>query len=103
MDTLTPDPLQARVSAAVRLSHRTGRQWADLLEVSPQALSDRLRHRTAWTLADAAAIAGALEVSLDALIGPDDLPIGYVVVRDDAAALERERHPGADVLEGERL
>lgn len=114
MENVRTNPVQDRVSAAVRLSPLTGREWADLLECSPQGVSDRLRGRTAWTLADTMTIAATLRVSVDALVGTDDLPIGFVLDRGtvDALAtggragllerLARERHPAGKALEGER-
>lgn len=92
MDTNTA---HARITTAVRSDARTGVEWAALLGIGPQSLSDRLRTRTAWTLADAVTIAATLCVSVDALVGNDDLPLGYTLPalphagERDALALRR--------------
>ena len=75
----TSTTAQERISTAVRLDDRNGTEWAITLGMSRQSLSDRLRGRTPWTLADAVTIASTLAISLDRLVGDEDLPTGYAL------------------------
>ena len=76
-----------RIAQAVRASGRSGVYLATKLGMTQPAFSDRMRGRTPWTLADAIAIADDLGVSLDGLVGREDLPIGYIpTTREDVPA-----------------
>lgn len=83
----TPETAQTRITALVRLDRRNGSQWATLLGCSRTALSDRLRGRTLWSLRDAQIVALILDLSLDDLVGQDDLPTDLVPVDAEPAEL----------------
>jgi hypothetical protein len=76
----SPSNVHQRIAALVREDARTGTEWAGLLGYSRQNLQHRLNGRTPWTLCDAMAVAPVLGMSLDALVGDDDLDIGYAPV-----------------------
>jgi hypothetical protein len=62
----------------VASSGRSQASWALALGLSRQSFNDRMRFRTAWTLADAIALAEGMGIELDQLVGSDDMPIGFV-------------------------
>lgn len=86
MRTASPD-VHGRISALIRADARTGSEWALLLGLGRQALHDRLKGRTRWTLCDAVTIAAELGTTLDALVGDEDLPLGYTL---DTTASDEE-------------
>lgn len=61
-----------RVSDAVRESGMSQVQVARLLGMSPQAVRDRLRGRTRWSLAEVAAIAKHLDLDAAEILADDE-------------------------------
>lgn len=82
-----PANVHQRITTLIRSDDRNGTEWADLLGMSRQNLHHRLTLRTPWTLCDAMVIAPALGMSLDALVGEDDLELGFAPVDAEAAEL----------------
>lgn len=58
-----------RVTDAVRASGMSQVQLAQLLELSPPAVRDRLRGRTRWALTEVTTLAEALDLDLSDLLG----------------------------------
>ena len=87
MATNLPD-VHTRLSALVRSDKRTGPEWALLLGLGIQSFHDRLKGRTRWTLCDAVTIAATLGTTVDALVGDEDLELGYDL-EPDAAGIEK--------------
>ncbi len=69
-----------RIAKAIRRSGLRDAHFARSLGLSTPAMSDRMRGRTRWTLTEAALIARMLGVSLDDLVGDDDLDLGYLPI-----------------------
>lgn len=66
------------IASAVKASDYTQILLAHLLGLTPQAMSDRMRGRTRWTLSDAQQLAPLLGVTLDELVGQgDDVEVDY--------------------------
>lgn len=78
---------QARLRQALIAHGRPGTEWSRILGMSRPAFSDRLRGRTPFTLADAVTIADSLGLSLDALVGDDDMPTGLTLTTHGRARL----------------
>lgn len=84
-----------RITALIREHGETQAAWAARLDMSREAVADRMRGRTPWTLADAITVADVLEVSLDTLVGlSEDLPLGYRVTGLGAAQGNLDRLAG---------
>lgn len=96
-----PATAQDRIRAALihhaRSCTLTGTDWGALLGLGRVAWSDRLRGRTPFTLSDAIVIAHHLEESLDALVGDDDMPLGFTPTDEEElpAGAPLEEHPRA--------
>lgn len=71
------------IAAVVRASGRKHIYVATALGMTQPAFSDRMRGRTPWTLADAMTLAELLHVSLDQLVGNQDLPVGFTLAESD--------------------
>lgn len=68
-----------QIAQAVRASGRTHRSLAAALGLTPPSFSDRMSGRIRWSLVDAVALAKELDVSLDELVGAQDLELGYAL------------------------
>lgn len=68
------------IARAVRASGRKDIYVATHLGLAQTPFSDRMRGRTPFTLAEAIKIARLLDISLDELVGDDDLPCGFVPI-----------------------
>lgn len=76
-----------QIAAAIRRSPRSQRFYASALGLSPQAMNDRMRGRTRWSLADAIILSRLLGKTVDELVGDEDLPtVGYTIAEETTAS-----------------
>lgn len=77
-----PTDVHARIATLIREdSEANGRKlrwWSSRLGMRPYTLTNRLNGRTPFTLHEARTVAATLEMSLDDLVGNEDMPTGYV-------------------------
>lgn len=72
------DGMDRRIMAALAAERITQLELAALLGISRPAVSDRMRGRSRWSLAEVVALADRLGVSVDYLVGRANPPIGYM-------------------------
>lgn len=77
--------MEERIREAVRRSPFTQTEVGHRLGLSQPAVSARLTGRTRWTLAEIVELARLLGMTVDELIGDDELPIGYALTEKAAS------------------
>lgn len=72
------------ITAKLRAAGITQEALSPVLGLSRPAISDRMRGRTRWALTEAREIADLLGITLDSLVGDEDLDCDYVLTEAGA-------------------